>query len=267
MGLTGAPDSAKARMVARVRRVRCVTSARAVFTRCALEGSVSGPRVEHYADFGSGEPWVARSFLQLNDLVDAVPAFAGTRTAFKLALAEVFETLGMAFQSLRALRRLVEEGAPELEKEEAYARLYGFLWAAYKDRFQKALEELGYDFGFFWSKATTFEQGASELVAERPELASVVDLLRRYRADFHTPLAEYRNDYLEHRKPPDPRMLESFHQLDAAEETFDDVWRAIEAIVAGIVVAGLPPSLVLLEIPPEKRNPARPERFQVGIRT
>src|SRR5215211_9350618 len=45
---------------------------------CALRG-FSVPR-------RSGEPWVARSFLQRNYLVDPVPAFAETRSAFKEAL-------------------------------------------------------------------------------------------------------------------------------------------------------------------------------------
>jgi hypothetical protein len=61
--------------------------------------------VEHYANFGTEEPWVARLMLGLQDLVYAVPAFGATRDAFMNELGEVFESLGMAFEELRSLRK------------------------------------------------------------------------------------------------------------------------------------------------------------------
>jgi hypothetical protein len=39
----------------------------------AYPGSMEGFKVEHLADFGSGEPWVARVFLGLGDLIAATP--------------------------------------------------------------------------------------------------------------------------------------------------------------------------------------------------
>ncbi len=62
-------------------------------------------KVEHYANFGTGEPWVARLVLGLQELVYAVPAFGATRDAFMNELGEVFESLGMAFEELRSLRK------------------------------------------------------------------------------------------------------------------------------------------------------------------
>lgn len=100
-------------------------------------------KVEHYANFGTGEPWVARIVLGLQELVYAVPALGPTREAFMNELGEVLESLGMAFEELRGLRRLVAEKAPGLDIARAYASLYGYLWQAYKDRFQAALKALG----------------------------------------------------------------------------------------------------------------------------
>jgi hypothetical protein len=223
-------------------------------------------QVERYANFGSGEPWVARVLLQWQSIINAVPGFGETREAFHLAQGEVFETLGMAFQALRKLRELVVKDAPALELAESYASLYGYLWQAYKDRFQTALGALGVDFGFYWSNDVTFEEGAAALVAERPELEGLVDLMRHYRQNFHNALAYYRNTYLEHRESnADRRMLESFHRLEAAEDTFEKVWRAIEAIVAGIVVANLPHGLVLVEIPEVNQATSRPERYRLSF--
>lgn len=229
--------------------------------------TISGFKVEPYANFGSGEPWVARVLLQWQSILNAVPAFGATRGAFHLAQGDVFESLGMAFQVLGKLREQVATGALALELAESYASLYGYLWQAYKDRFQNALLALGVDFGFYWDKESKFEKGAEAVLAEKPDLAQLLGLMRHYRENFHNALGHYRNTYLEHREADvDQRMLESFHRLEAAEDTFERVWRAIEAIVAGIVVAHLPNPLVLIEIPEEERDPGRPERFRVSFR-
>jgi hypothetical protein len=98
--------------------------------------------------------------------------------------------------------------------------LYGYLWTAYKDRFQAAMKPLGLDIGFLYQKDAAFEKRAAELVADRPELSDLVDLMRRDRQEFQKALASYRNTHLEHRTgDPDPRVA-SFHRLDSAETMF-----------------------------------------------
>jgi hypothetical protein len=223
-------------------------------------------KVEHYANFGTGEPWVARIVLGLQELVYAVPAFGATREAFMNEFGEVFESLGMAFEELRRLRKLAAEEAPALDIARAYASLYGHLWQAYKDRFQAAMNALGLDIGFLFQNDANFEKRAAELVAARPELADIVDLMRRDRSDFQTKLSEYRNDYLEHRvEKPDPKLIAKFHRLDSAENTFENVWQAIEDYVALYVIANLPPAIQVIEIPEEQRDPSRPTRFQFAL--
>jgi tetratricopeptide (TPR) repeat protein len=224
-----------------------------------------GLGVEHYANFGSGEPWVARVLLQWQSIVNAVPAFGVTRDEFHLAQGEVFQTLGLAFEALRKLREQVDRRTPVLELNESHASLYGNLWAAYKDRFQRAILTLEPELGFLWDKESKFETAGHAFVEGRPEYASLVELVRSYRANFQNALSTYRNTYLEHRAEADPQTLESFHRLDSAEDTFDKVWRAIEAITASVVVANLPTPLVLLEIPEVHRDPARPERFRIAF--
>jgi hypothetical protein len=224
-------------------------------------------KVEYYANFGTGEPWVARLVLGLQELVYAVPAFGATRDAFMNELGEVFESLGMAFEELRSLRRrAAEQGAPALDVARSYASLYGYLWQAFKDRFQAAMKALGLDIGFLFQSDVNFEKWAAELVAAQPELADLVDLMRRDRADFQNKLAKYRNTYLEHRdEQPDPNMFASFHRLDSAETMFENVWQAIEDYVALYVIANLPPNIQLVEIPAEQRDPDRPTRFRFEL--
>jgi hypothetical protein len=230
---------------------------------------VSGPpfKVEHYANFGTGEPWVARLMLGLPELVFAVPAFGTTRDGFVNELGEVFESLGFAFQELRQLRERVAASTPVLELEGSYASLYGHLWTAHKDRFQGAMRALGLDIGFLFQADSNFEKRATELISERPELADVVSLMRRDRTDFQNALSKYRNDYLEHRvAEPDAKMIAAFHGLDSAEATFENVWQAMEDYVALYVIANLPPEIQVVEIPEAERDPSRPTRFGFAIR-
>jgi hypothetical protein len=128
------------------------------------------------------------------------------------------------------------------------------------------MKALGLDLGFLFQNDAKFEKRAAELVAARPELADLVDVMRRDRADFQNKLAQYRNTYLEHRgEQPDPNMLASFHRLDSAETMFENVWQAIEDYVALYVIANLPPTIQLVEILEEERDPARPSRFRFGL--
>jgi hypothetical protein len=222
--------------------------------------------VEHYANFGTGEPWVARLMLGLQELVFVVPAFAETHQDFMNELGEVFEALGMAFEELRALRKLVAEGAPVIEVTKTYETLYGHLWRAFRDRFPPAMKALGLDLGFTYKNDKQFEKGAAGLLARRPELSDLVDLMRRDRADFQNRLAEYRNRYLEHRKRRvDPNLLADFHHPGSAKNTFENVWQAIEDHVVLYVIANLPPGFHVVEIPEEERDPTRPTRFRVAV--
>lgn len=218
--------------------------------------------VEHYANFGTGEPWVSRLMIGVRELVFAVPAFGRTRDDFMEEFAQGFESLGMAFEEVRDLQRRSAAGAPALDLNRSYANLYGLLWQAYKDRFQKAMKALGVDIGFLFQNNAKFEKGAAALVEGNPKLTDLVDLMRNDRAEFQQALAAYRNDYLEHRAAQiDPR-LGAFHRLDSAETTFRNVWQAIEDYVAITVKAHLPPSLLLDEIPESERDPARQVRFR-----
>jgi hypothetical protein len=200
--------------------------------------------------------------------VNAVPVFAPHREAFQLALGETHAALGMAFNDLREITRLAADtDVPALDRTKAYENLYAHLWQAYKDRFQKLMRALGYDVGFLFQKDEAFEKGAAKFLEQHPELTDLVEMMRRDRADFQKRLGEYRNDYLEHRKDFDPKLVEALHRPEVAEAMFDNVWQAIEDNVALLVRSLLPPPLQLAEIPEAERDPGAPERFQFAVAT
>jgi hypothetical protein len=69
-------------------------------------------------------------------------------------------------------------------------------------------------------------KGAAKLLEHHPELGDLVEMMRRDRADFQWRLGEYRNDYIEHRKDVDPKLVEALHRPDMAQVMFDNVWQA-----------------------------------------
>ncbi len=70
------------------------------------------------------------------------------------------------------------------------------------------MRALGFDIGFLFQKDDAFEKGASAFVEQHPQLADLVEMMRRDRADFQKRVGEYRNDYIEHRKDVDPKLVE-----------------------------------------------------------
>lgn len=163
----------------------------AAFIGCAQERRAAG-------ESGQREPWVARTMIGLPRIVNVVPAFALRR-----------EALAMAFNDLREIaRREADQNALALDRTKAYENLYGHLWQAYKDRFQALMRALGFDIGFLFQKDDAFEKGASAFVEQHPQLADLVEMMRRDRADFQKRVGEYRNDYIEHRKDVDPKLVE-----------------------------------------------------------
>jgi hypothetical protein len=226
---------------------------------------VSEFQVDLYANFGTGEPWVARLVVGLPKVVDATTL--GNRDEIKLAISDVYEALTDAFNDLRELRRIEGDASiPVAERQGTYSAFYVHLWRAYKDRFQKLLQVLGYDLGFLWQSQKQFEAAAERFIDQHPEIdVQFVDALRENRRSWQDQLGLFRN-HLEHREEtPDQDFDASFYTLQRAEQAFEYVWRMIENISAQLLVPHLFPGLELVEIPEAERDPAAPLRFEFNL--
>jgi len=226
---------------------------------------VSDFRVERYADFGTGEPWVARVMIGLSTIVDTTTL--ANRDEIKLAIANVNEALVDAFNDLREIRRIeTDADIPVTERQGTYSAFYVHLWRAYKDRFGKKLPTaLGHDLGFLWQKDDTFESGAAHLVDDHPEHADLIEMLRDDRRSWQQKLALFRNEHLEHKGKLKPEFVASFYALAGAERAFENVWRAIEDISVQLLIPHLAPGVSLVEIPEVERDPAVPQRFRFAV--
>lgn len=227
---------------------------------------MSDYKVEHYANFGTSEPWVARVMLGLLTIVDATTL--ANREEIKHAIAFVYEALVDAFNDLRELRRLEGDASiPVTEREGAYSSFYVHLWRAYKDRFQKGLPPaLGYDIGFLWRSDVRFDAGAARFQAEHREVgAQLIEMLRDDRRAWQQKLALFRNEHLEHKQQLKPEFVVTFYTLAGAELAFENVWQTIEDISVILLIPHLAHGIELAEIPDSERDPAVPRRFGFNI--
>lgn len=225
---------------------------------------MSGFQVEHLADFGTSEPWVARVMLGLGEIIAATPLNA--REDVRDALVDLFYALADAFNDLRRLQVLVAGGAPRSELDAAFSAFYVHLWRAYKDRFQKLVRTLGFDVGFLWMKAKDFNEIAPKFLAKHPNVdEAFVELLVDERTSWQDKFAVIRNDHLEHRKPLPEKFVAAFYTLEQAELLFANAWQAMEDIAAVLLQTLLPPGISLREIPENERDPTIPKRFGFGM--
>jgi hypothetical protein len=191
------------------------------------------------------------------------PCFPDQHDAFVVALQELVDALGKAFLALRDFQALAGQTVPTMTTENAYETFYGHLWRAYKGRFPPVMATLGPGVGFLFQTDSNFEKGATDLVAERPDLTDLVQQMRADRQQFQNDLDDYRQ-HVEHQRPVDERLLARFLRPDSPATMFNNVWQAVEEDVALYVQANLSPSMEIWEILEAERDSACPIRFKLG---
>src|SRR5262249_28000974 len=218
-------------------------------------GNPNAPfRVTLMSDVGSGEPFVSRIALELSDVLNAMFVQNNEdEVRAKQAKEElqnlVLECLIPAFLSLRELRQSVGKQVPILTALKHFNDMYRTLWTAYKDRMQTIVKMLGFNIGFLFENDQKFEKGCAQFLADNPRIhPKFHDMLKRDRDSWQNRMSKLRNDVLEHktRKPED---FPEFYTLQGAEVAFDNVWLAIEDILAELAASRFSNQFCLIEIP------------------
>lgn len=93
---------------------------------------------------------------------------------------------------------------------------------------------------------------------------AVASYLREKRYDWQNELAAFRN-YLEHKDDIDPTVYSGRYEVPQAEKLFGGVWRTIADLLSMLVSLHLPPGILLVEIPPNERDPVHPRRFRFAV--
>jgi len=224
-------------------------------------------KIEKISDFGTSEPWVARIMFSIMDLVDHLPFEKYKKDEIKKWVLEISKELNAAYESLIKIEELeVKDNAALYSKHSQYENLYSALWRAYKDRFQKACGGIGYDIGFLFEKDKIFEERSQEFIKDNPEIRdSFRKMLKIDRRIWQNGLSDFRNLYIEHKEIGE-EIEKIYYKPDSARKIFENVWQAMEDTLVVFINSKLQDPFTVIEIPEEKRDPACPVRFIVGLK-
>ncbi len=226
-----------------------------------------GPfQLRKVANFGSGEPWVARIQMGIPELSRFVIPNQEEQQVFSDAWLTAGFKLGEAFSTLVDLRRLTADPeTPTLDLSRAYNSFYSLLWAAYKDRWQTAMKLLGYDMSFLFVGERNFDAKFEEFAAAHPNLnkEELRQVATNDRDSWQNKFGDYRNQEIEHRAGNQP--VEEFENPRAVEAAFYNTWRTMEdwAIIAIHALVKHPMQIVAL--PKSERDPTAPKKYQLTI--
>lgn len=165
------------------------------------------------------------------------------------------ENLMAAFISLREYRKVERiPGAPVLTKSKHLDDMAKSLWAAYKDRFQKAVKTLGYDIGFLFQNDTDFKLGCATFRKSYPRVRpELLQLMEWNRSNWQSEFKQYRNNYIEH-QTMDYAKAAAYRSLARAEMLFQRVWVSIEEITVMLLEPLLPDGFGFRELSEEERK-------------
>ena len=252
--------------------------------------------IQKYADEGSSSPFMARIFLGIMRLRDAVFPVPATRLEFDNHYEVVFSALTNARTASQNISRIWDEhtrklGSGEIVREQGTAihisenidkdlrrEVENFLNAAtraLKTGMQNIGKHSNVDIGFLFMKAGTFERKVAELEKTEPDLAEYL----RHTRIWSEPLLKSRND-LEH----EPEVLSRVAYMPAgtgavAQEpvvagmpvtdfvnyTFDRLTCFVEEFAAHCLTRQLPAGITITELSPADRLAEAPERFRVTL--
>ncbi|PVE08702.1 hypothetical protein [Limnohabitans sp. Rim28] len=253
--------------------------------------------VQKLADEGSASPFMARLFMGLMRLRDAVYSDPVERDRFDKAFDFVPTSLFTVRSTAKEISELWSGHALKIATGEVVRRqgvaihidesidkelrrqVEHFLNSAarvIKQGMQGLTAQLGVDIGFMFKQQTAFERGIAELKATAPLLAEYLDQSRQ---TWSERLIKSRID-LEHNNWSLPRVsydtsganIVAVEPLVAGQPVtefvqgmLDRVCCFVEDVTAHCIQKKMPAPITIAEIPLAQRRPEAPERFQVTL--
>lgn len=210
-------------------------------------------KVSHLAAFGSSEPWVARIWMSFKEFIDRLRFSKVEKEKIDLAFNDLFDSLSLTFISLQNIKKNSKDPkTPLLTIKKEFFDFYDKLWLSYKDRFQKAIRELGFDIGFLFQNEKKFNEGLKAFSLQHNISDEFQEMIYRDR-EWQNKLNTLRNDYIEHKTLSDD-IEKDFFSLQHAEAYFHNIWTLIEDITIPLMAHKLPNILMFQEIEESKRK-------------
>jgi hypothetical protein len=252
--------------------------------------------VQKMADEGSASPFVARLFMGLLKLRDAVLPDPATRENFDKAFDFVPTSLTNARATAKEIRELWAAHVQNVTSGKAVRRqgqaihidesidkdlrkqVEHFLNAAVrvvKQGMQNLTTELGTDIGFMFKKQRAFESGLAALKVADPALADYLEKSRRWTER----LINSRNA-LEHSGwalprvtydtggavvSPDEPQIDGQPVTEFVDGMLDRLCSFVEEVSAHCLQQKMPAAITITEVPQAERRPEAPERFTITL--
>jgi hypothetical protein len=250
-----------------------------------------------HADFGTSEPWVARTWISITRIREFV-YFAEEREAFDRLHTAIIENLHECFNAMRLLHKIIAERQAKVGSQEIF-RLQGPLLditenidfpmnQALKDFFIKgniALNHLsplakfiGYQIHFINDKNDAeFERKAEKLISKSPEATPLISVLRAHRNSWHKaflslrgaiehePLLRLRVNYIREQNNVRAEfpLINGMPIVDITRKLWEFLYTFVEDILAVLLSQKLPSLVTLRQIPKEQRDPTMPIKYEV----
>jgi hypothetical protein len=193
--------------------------------------------------------------------------FDPERQAINDALSTILiDGLIPAFEHLKRIRVSVEEKMPLVNRWQLCDDFSRQLWYAHKELMPKAALLLGFDLGFLFQKEVNFDAGVIVFNKAHPSLiADVCSHLRKQRKNWQNDLAEFRNQFLEHRQA-DREKFAAYYTPKAAEVLFNAVWQTMADLFPIFIESHFSGSFSIEPVPLAEQDPKHPRRFRyVGL--
>ena len=253
--------------------------------------------LQKWMDEGSRTPLIARLYMGVFKLRDAVFANRAEREVFDKAYGQVLEALASLRSAARRINELlgehlarvasgeiakargntihVSESIDDQLRKEAESFVNSAVRAT-KGGLQAVARELGKDFGFLYQKAEAFETGIRVLAVSDPELAAYLVETRKWSER----LMSCRNA-MEHEGWALPKLtyarvggairadepvIEGQRVSEFSTFILDRIACLIEEVSAHCLVSRMPRSIAVTEIPIAEREAEIPLRFQLTVR-
>ncbi len=211
---------------------------------------------------GTNDEFVRQFGDEFMELVGAVARSKDKQDEIKDAIARLLvEGLLPAYERLREIRFVNDKQIATMNRRQLFEAFSGALWIAYKSLMPRPCKLLGFDIGFMFGDDSTFERGASAFKVEHPGEALVVEFLRFQRTDWQNDLADFRNNFVEHRNS-DRDEFARYYELSTAEELFEKGWKSMADILPVFIAANFAGAVRIEEIPDAERDPNTRRRFR-----
>lgn len=188
------------------------------------------PKVTLAAEWDADDPEVERIWHFMKTVIRCLDIDEATEDEADFKADRVLEKLHTARNHYQKIKQPSFKDLTSSQQQDEYNELYGALWAAYKDRLQALLKEVGYDIGFMFQSPKEFEKNAAQFVEDHPGQSWLVDYARDIRDKWQNDFGNTRN-FTEH--SGDLRSLNTdYNDPETAKELFEVVCYVIEGVFA-----------------------------------